>query len=327
VAAQTGTAGENADLGQYVVRRLVEAIPVVAISSVLIFLLLHIIPGDPAVNLAGEEATDADIAAAREKLGLNDPLPVQYWNWLSKAARGDLGASFQRGPSVGKRIATALPPTIELTLVSFTISLSVGITAGVLAGVWPRSAWDWGLSGSTVVFIAIPNFVFGLVALWVFGFHLKLFPITGRVPLWTDPFDSLRHLALPALTLGLTQAAILGRFTRTAVSQVMHHPYVTTARAKGLSERVVIMRHVLRNALIAVITIASLQVAALLTGSVVIETVFSRPGLGRVIVNAVQGRDIPTVQGMMILLVSIFIVVNLAADVAYGIVNPRIRSS
>jgi len=197
----------------------------------------------------------------------------------------------------------------------------------VMAGVKPGSVWDWGLSASTIVAIAIPNFVVGVLALWLFAFKLGWLPIAGREALWSDPVESLKHLALPALTLGLTQAAILARFTRSAVAQVMGQQYVTTARAKGLAERVVVTRHVLRNALISVITVASLQIASLITGSVVIERVFSRPGLGRLIVDAIQGRDVPVVQGMMLLLVAIFVLVNIIADLLYGVVNPRIRHS
>lgn len=295
------------------------------VSSMMVFSLVHLIPGDPAEILAGEEASDEQVESIRESLGLNDPIPVQYVNWLGDVVRGDLGGSFRGGPSVLERIKLALPPTLELSLASFVVAISIGISAGVAAGVSPRSAWDWGLSGSTIVLIAIPNFVFGLIALWFIGFKFGLVPITGRVPLWEDPVQSSKHLLLPALTLGLTQAAILGRFTRTAVSQVMSQQYVVTARAKGLRERTVVLRHVLRNALIPVITIASLQVAALITGSVVIERVFSRPGLGRLVVDAIQGRDIPTVQGMMLLLVATFVFVNLLADVLYALVNPRIR--
>ncbi|MCA9846812.1 MAG: ABC transporter permease [Dehalococcoidia bacterium] len=312
---------------KYAVLRVAQMVPVLVISSILVFLLIHLIPGDPAAMLAGEDATDEDIRVIREQLNLNDPLPIQFIEWSVDVLQGDLGTSFRGGPGVRERISLAAGPTLELAFVAFAIALSVGIPFGVMAGVRPGSIWDWGLSASTIVAIAIPNFVVGVLALWLFGFKLGWLPIAGREPLWSDPVESLRHLVLPALTLGLTQAAILARFTRSAVAQVMGQQYVTTARAKGLTERVVVSRHVLRNALISVITVASLQVASLITGSVVIERVFSRPGLGRLIVDAIQGRDVPVVQGMMLLLVTIFVLVNIVADVLYGVVNPRIRHS
>jgi peptide/nickel transport system permease protein len=195
----------------------------------------------------------------------------------------------------------------------------------VMGGVKVRSIWDWGVSLSTVIFIAIPNFVFGIVLLWLISYRLGWLPVGGRVAIWDDPVEGAKSLILAALTLGLTQAAVLARYTRTAVSQVTHQQYVTTARAKGLAERTVIVRHVLKNSLIPTITLSGLQVAAILTGSVVVERVFSRPGLGRIVVDSVQSRDIPAIQGVLLVLVAVFILVNLVADLLYGVVDPRIR--
>ena len=259
----------------------------------MVFSLLHIIPGDAAASILGEQATNEEVDALRESLGLNDPIPVQLGNWWFDILRGDLGESFRTSRPVTEMVRRAAEPTIELSVVAYLLTLSVGIPMGVMAGVRTRSAWDWGLSFSTVVFIAIPNFVFGIVALWLIGLQLGWLPVGGRVALWEDPVDGLKTIALPAITLGTTQAAVLGRYTRTAVAQIMNQQFILSARAKSLPERAVVLRHALKNALIPTITISALQVAGILTGSVVIERVFSRPGLGRLVVESIQSRDIP----------------------------------
>lgn len=312
-------------MARYIVRRLIEAIPVVIIASLLVFGLLHFIPGDPAAMIADPDATEQDVAALRARLGLDRPLYEQFGDWWLSLVQGDLGDSFRTGRPVSEVIRINALPTMELAVVSYAITLSLGIFFGVMGGVKVRSIWDWGVSLSTVVFIAIPNFVFGILLLWVVAYTLGWLPVGGRVAVWEDPVAGLKTLALPAFTLGTTQAAVLARYTRTAVSQVTQQQYVMTARAKGLAERIVIVRHVLKNSLIPTITLSGLQVAGILTGSVVIERVFSRPGLGRVVVDSVQARDIPTVQGVLLVLVGVFILVNLVADLLYGVVDPRIR--
>lgn len=314
-------------MGKYIVRRLIEAVPVIVLASILVFALLHLIPGDPAGVILGSDATPAQVATLRQQLGLDRPILVQLGAWWWALLHGNLGTSYRIDQPVAELIRLAAIPTLQLAVVSYAITLIFGITFGTLAGVYTRSIWDWGVSMSTVAFIAIPHFVFGIIALWVVGLKLGWLPIGGYAPLWQDPVMGLKTIALPALTLGLAQAAILGRYTRTSVSQVMNQQYVTTARSKGLHERVVIMKHVLRNALVPVITVAGLQVAQILAGAVVIEQVFSRPGLGRLVVQSIESRDVPTVQGVLLLLVMIFIVVNLVADLLYGVVDPRIRYS
>jgi peptide/nickel transport system permease protein len=312
-------------MGKYVVRRLIEAVPVILLASILVFALLHLIPGDPAGVILGSDATPAQVATLREQLGLNRPILVQLGSWWWSLLHGNLGTSYRIDRPVTDLIRLAAIPTLQLAGVSYAITLLVGVTFGTLAGVYTRSIWDWGVSLSTVAFIAVPHFVFGIVALWIVGLKLGWLPIGGYVPLWQDPAMGLKTIALPALTLGLAQAAILGRYTRTSVSQVMNQQYITTARSKGLQERVVIMKHALRNALVPVITVAGLQVAQILAGAVVIEQVFSRPGLGRLVVHSIESRDVPTVQGVLLVLVLIFILVNLVADLLYGVVDPRIR--
>jgi peptide/nickel transport system permease protein len=312
-------------MATYVARRLIEAVPVVLLASLFVFSLLHLVPGDPAVNLAGEDATDADVETIRRRLGLDRPVAEQYLVWAGNALRGDLGTSFRTSQPVSAQIRGALGPTLELTLAAFALELAIGIPLGVIAGVRLRSLWDWGLSGFTIIGIAIPNFVLGLVLLYFVSFRLGWLPIGGRVAFTDDPLESLRYLVLPTLVLATGGASVLARFVRTAVAQVMNQDYIRTGRAKGLRERAVVVRHALRNSLIPVVTVVALQLAALLAGSVVIESVFSRPGIGRLVVSSIQSRDYPAVQGTLLVLVGIFILANLIADLLYGVIDPRIR--
>ena len=310
----------------YVAGRLAQAAPVLVLSSILVFLVLRLVPGDPAVTLAGDNATPERLREVREQLGLTDSWPEQYGRWVSDLVRGDLGVSYRTRQSVGRMLQQALPPTVELALAAYPVALLIGIPLGVLAGVRPRSVWDWSLSGFTLVAVGIPNFLLGIVLLYVFAVQLGWLPATGRVNFLDDPLQSLRHLALPALALGCGLAAVLARYTRTAVTEVMGHDYIRTARAKGLRASTVVVRHALRNAMIPVVTVAALQVGNLLAGAVVVEQVYTRPGLGRVVVEAILNRDYLIVQGALVVLVLVFITVNLAADVAYGVLDPRVRS-
>ena len=275
-------------MARHVFRRLIEAVPVVVLASILVFSLLHVVPGDPATNLAGSDATDDDVQTIRHQLGLDRPVVEQYLSWVGDAVRGDLGTSFRTKRPVSEMLRSSLAPTLELTVAAFLIELCIGIPLGVMAGIRLRSAWDWGLSGFSIVGIAIPHFVMGLVLLYFVSFRLGWLPVGGRVSIFQDPIESLRYLVLPASVLGLTGAAVLARFVKTSVSQVMNQDYIRTGRAKGLREWNVVTRHALRNGLVPVVTVMALQFAALLTGSVVAESVFSRPGLGRLIVGAIQ---------------------------------------
>lgn len=311
----------------HILRRLLQAIPVVLFSSIIVFSILQLVPGDPATNLAGPDATDEDVQVIRERLGLDRPIAEQYLSWIGNAARGDLGDSFRNSRSVSELLRGAMAPTLELTLIAFALELTLGVVFGVMAGTHLRSGWDWALSAFTMFGIAIPHFVLGLVFIYVVSFRLDLLPIGGRVALTADPIEGLKYLVLPAVVLGLTGAAVLARFVRTSIAQVMNQDYIRTARAKGLASRAVVIRHGLRNGLVPVVTVMALQFAALLTGSVVVENVFSRPGVGRLVVSAIQARDYPVVQGALLFLVFGFIMINLLADIMYGILDPRIRFS
>jgi len=298
---------------------------VLLLSSICVFLVLRLVPGDPADAVAGQDATPERVAEVRVQLGLDKPVLQQYVNWLGDLARGDMGTSLRNGIPVSRLLKLSLPPTLELAFVAYIIALSIGIPLGVMAGANPRSFWDWLLSGYTLVTIGIPSFLSGILLLWLFGVILGWFPISGRVAFTDDPLSSLRHLALPAFALGAGLAAVLARYTRTAVAEVMGHDYIRTAKAKGLTQRVVVARHALRNSLIPIVTIAALQAGGIMAGAVVIEQVFTRPGMGRLVVEAIQNRDYMVVQSALIVLVTIFVMVNLAADIAYGFLDPRVR--
>jgi len=309
----------------YFIGRLVQAVPVLILASIAVFLVLRLVPGDPADAIAGEDATPQEVEVIRDQLGLNDPLPVQYGRWISDLARGDLGTSVRTGVPIRKLLSLSLPPTLELAVASYVIAVAIGLPLGIIAGVRPRSFWDWLLSLYTVGSLGIPHFLTGVLLLWAFSVELTWFPASGRVSFFEDPVSSLRYLVLPALALGTGLAAVLARYTRTTIQEAMGQDYIRTARSKGLSGRVVVVRHALRNSLIPVVTIMALQVGQILAGAVVIERVFTRPGLGRLVVDAILNRDYLIVQSTLIVLVVIFVAVNLVADVAYGALDPRVR--
>lgn len=309
----------------YIVSRVAQSVPVLFIASIAVFLVLRLVPGDPAMALAGDDAGPERVAEIRGQLGLSDSLPEQYFRWVGNLLTGDLGTSFRNGLPVTELLRLALPPTIELAIAGYIVALAIGIPLGVLAGVAPRSRWDWLLSGYTVAALGIPNFVLGILMLWIFTVELGWFPTAGRVAFFADPLASLGYLFLPAIALGTGLAAVLARYTRTSVAEVMGQDFIRTARAKGLHSTTVVIRHALRNALVPVVTIVALQVGQLLAGAVVIEQIFTRPGLGRLIVEAINSRDYLVVQSALVVLVTIFISVNLVADIAYGLLDPRIR--
>jgi len=308
---------------RYILGRVIQAIPVLLIASVAVFFVLRLVPGDPASALAGENASEERVDEIREDLGLNGPIAVQYVHWLRQVVTGDLGTSVLNGLAVRRLIGLAARPTIELALVAYPLALAIGIPLGAAAGARPRSRWDLVATAYTTLAIGVPGFLTAIVVLWVFAIELDWLPASGYVSLLDDPGQAALHLAMPAATLAVGLSAVLARYTRTAVSQALTQDYIRTARAKGLPERAVVMRHALRAALVPVVTVAALQVGQLLSGAVVVEQVFTRPGMGRLMVGAITGRDYPVVQGGLLVLVATFVLVNLAADILAGIADPR----
>ncbi|MGH7321197.1 MAG: ABC transporter permease [Candidatus Rokuibacteriota bacterium] len=309
----------------YVVRRLGQAVPTLFLTTVGIFLLLHLVPGDPAAVLAGSDAPPDVVAALRVEMGLDRPLPVQYILWFGRVLRGDLGVSYVSKFPVRELITMRVPATLELASAGLLVGLVLGIPTGVAAALHRGRLADYVVTSANAVLMSVPNFWAGIAFILIFALGLALLPPSGRVPLGTDPVRALTFLLLPAVTLGLHIAAIFSRFTRTALLEVLSEPYIRTAHAKGLGQAAVVLRHGFRNALIPVVTVFGLQAGYLLGGAVVVESVFAWPGLGRLIVESIGNRDYTTVQGALLVFVAAFFLVNLATDVAYAWIDPRIR--
>lgn len=326
-------------------RRIIGAIPVVLGISFLVFLLMHLAPGDPVSLLLGEDATAAEIQRTRHEWGLDQPLLVQYWEFLSHAARGDFGNSLKFGEPVTKLVFERLPATIELAFASLLVSILISIPIGVYSAIKHDSLLDHAGMGLALVGVSLPNFWLGIMLIYFLGGQLNLLPVAGRIDygIQVEPvtrlylvdsliagnfaafWSALRHLFMPAVTLGTSLAAIVTRITRSSVLEVMRQDFITTARAKGLSERRVVWRHMLRNAMITIITILGLQLGALLNGSVITETVFSFPGIGDLLIQAIALRDYRLAQGLILFFAMIYFVVNLLVDLLYMLVDPRIK--
>ena len=312
-------------MATFLIGRFGQGVLVVLLASVLVFLVMRLIPGDPAALAAGQDATPADVEAVRERLGLNDPLVKQYVDWLSGALQGDFGRSIGRSRPVGELMRSAALPSAELAVAGYLFALAFGIPLGLLAGLKPGGVWDYIATGFTMTTLGIPNFVLGILLIWVLGVELDWLPITGRVAIDEDPVQAIKFLIMPMIAVGAGTAAVLARFVRASVMETLNQDFVRTARAKGLRERTVVLRHALRAALIPVITVAALQIGFLISGAVIVEVVFARPGFGNLIIAGVRSRDYQLIQGMLVVLVTVFVVVNLLADIAYGLADPRIR--
>jgi peptide/nickel transport system permease protein len=302
----------------YILRRLVQAVPVLIGITFLTFSMVHLIPGDPVLAFAGEKPpTPEQREKIRIQYGLNKPLLEQYRIYMGKLLRGDLGTGLRSQRPVWDSIKEALPPTIELTLAGLAVALALGVPLGILAAVF-RSSWlDSSAMTIALLGVSVPSFYLGLLLLFAFSFHFHLFPATG--------LGGWRHLVLPAVTIGFGSSAYIARLVRSSMLETLHTDFVTTARAKGLVERTVITRHALKNALIPTVTYFGIQLAGLLTGAVVTENVFSRPGLGRLAVTAIGNRDIPLIQGTVLVAAAIYLAVSLLVDLSYAVIDPRIR--
>lgn len=330
---------------RYLVRRLLELIPVFFGVLLVVFIISRLTPGDPAVVMLGEKATPEAVAQLREALGLNDPLPVQFGRYLSRAVRGDFGRSIQSNERVVVDLATRFPATMELTFGAMLIASTVGVLSGVVAAV-RRNTWFDGMSMFIALFgFSMPIFWLGIMLILLFAWLLGWFPISGRLDLtadlvrltnfylldavltrnWAALGNALRHLVLPAVTLSTVPLAIIARMTRSSLLEVLRQDYVRTARAKGLAERRVVLRHALRNAAIPVITVIGLNVGSLLSGAILTETIFAWPGVGRLVVDAIFARDYPVVQGTVLVIAIVFVAVNLLVDLSYAALDPRIR--
>jgi peptide/nickel transport system permease protein len=310
----------------FILRRLGAIIPTLFFVSVMIFGLQQLLPGDPAIAMAGEERDPNVVAYLRAKFHLDDPLPVRYGYWLGGVLTGDLGESVRIQKPVTELIVEKLPVTIELALLAMAFALVIGITAGILSAVYKDPWVDYAANVFALWGLSTPNFWLGILLILLFAVKLGLLPASGYVSPFEDLGENLKAMVLPAFVLGNALAAALMRHTRSAMLQVLSSDYVRTARAKGLDERVVILRHALRNALMPVVTLTALQLGELLSGAVLTEQVFSIPGFGKLIVDAVFNRDYSVVQGVVLFTATAYIVLNLLADIAYVLINPRMRA-
>jgi peptide/nickel transport system permease protein len=292
-------------------------IPILIGASIIVFLMIHLAPGDPVHMIVGPNVTPEVYDNIVEKLGLNDPLPVQYYRFISNVVRGDLGMSILQRRPVLDIIKEKLPITLELGFASLFISFVIAVPAGVIAAVKRKTVVDYASMTGALVGMSMPTFWFGLLLLYFFAYRWRLFPISG--------YGTWQHLVLPALTMGLTDAAVTARMVRSSMLEVIRQDYIRTARSKGLAEKVVINQHALKNALIPIITLLGLRVGWIMGGSVILELVFSRPGLGRLMIDAILARDYPIVQGSMLVLTSCIILANILADILYAVVDPRIK--
>ena len=307
--------------------RLLQVLPTVLLVSILVFALQQLMPGDPAVILAGEERGDALVLAQiRTELWLDRSLPVQYLHWIGGVLRGDLGFSWRIREPVARLILTKLPVTLQLGTMAFTIALLIGVPMGILSAVY-RNRWlDYVANFFGLAGLSIPNFWLGIMLILLVSVQLGWLPPSGYVPLSEDWRQSLATTIMPAFVLGNAIAAILMRHTRSAMLTALDQDYVRTARAKGLTETRVVIRHALRNALVPVVTLGALELGTLLSGAVLTEQVFSIPGFGKLVVDAVFNRDYPVVQGVVLVTACLYILLNLAADLLYVVINPRLRT-
>jgi peptide/nickel transport system permease protein len=332
-------------MASYLLRRLLLTIPILLGVSMLVFFMLHSAGGDPATLMLGSRADPDAIAELRAELGLDRPLWVQYVDFLSGAVRGDFGRSYRSNSPVVAEIAARFPATIELAVAAMGIAVVVGVAVGTVAAVRRHTVFDYLSSAGVLLGISIPTFWLGIILIIVFGLWLRWLPISGRVdprhggdpsvPFltvtsllqgnWSVAGDALRHLILPALTLAAWPAAIVARMTRASLLESLGQDYARTARGKGLPERLIVVRHAARNALLPVLTVVGLEFGTLLGGAVVTETIFAWPGLGQLTVAAIGARDYQVIQGVVVLLAAVFVVLNLMVDVLYAVLDPRIR--
>ncbi|MBD8187340.1 ABC transporter permease [Pseudomonas viridiflava] len=311
----------------FILRRLLSAIPTLILVSLFVFTLQKLLPGDPVLAMAGEERDPAVMEYLRDKYRLNDPIPLQYLNWVGNVLTGDFGTSLRTEQPVTTLLASKLPVTLELAVLALLIALLIGIPTGIISAVRKGTAVDYGANVVALSGISIPHFWLGILLIMVFAVKLQWLPASGFVPVGEDLGQNLKTLVLPAFVLGAGLSGILMRHTRSAMLEVLRTDYVRTARAKGLLPRTVILKHALRNALMPIVTLTTLLFGELLGGAVLTEQVFSIPGFGKMIVDAVFNRDYAVVQGVVLCVAIGFLLLNMLADVLYRTINPRLRTA
>lgn len=309
----------------YILRRVLASIPVLLMVGLLTFSLLYLTPGNPAYVLAGEEASIEQVKAVERKMGLDRPFHIRLWKWFATLAKGDLGESSYSRYAVTDLIKARIEPTLSLSILSTVLAVVTAIPLGVLAA-WKAHTWvDRMVMLISSLGFAVPSFFLGFVIMWTFGIKWQLLPVSGYEPISEGFGPYIKRLIMPSVTTGLVFMALIARMTRASMLEVLQEDYIRTARAKGLAERLVLFRHALRNAALPILTIIGLGIALLVSGLVVVETVFAVPGMGRLVVEALQARDYPVIQGMILVVASVYIAVNLIVDILYAYLDPRIR--
>ncbi len=312
-------------MSRYILSRLIQVIPVVFGVLVAVFIMLKLTPGDPAVALLGVQATPEELARVRHAMGLDRPWYVQFGLWLGNALRGDLGVSYISKKPVAEMIWTRLPVTLELTIFAMLLAILIGVPAGILSATRRYTGLDYLITGFALFGISMPSFWFAILLILLFSLYLGWLPPSGYIPWSRGVWLHLRSLAMPSLALGLFLAGALARFSRTSMIETLVQDFIRTARSKGLSHRAVLLRHALKNALIPTVTVIGVQFGALLGGAVIIETIFAFPGVGTMLLVAVNQRDYPVVQGVTLVVALAFTLSNLVVDILYTWLNPRIR--
>jgi peptide/nickel transport system permease protein len=309
----------------YILRRVIATLPVMAIVALFVFSLLYIAPGDPAVVIAGDQASPADVERIRQSLGLDQPFLVQFGTWLGHILRGDLGTSIFTGLPVAAMIAQRMEPTLSLMAITLVLTILVAVPLGVVAAWKAGSLLDRAIMAFAVFGFSLPVFVVGYVLAYVFALELEWLPVQGYTPLARGVWPWLENLILPSIALGCVYIALIARITRAAMLEVLTQDYIRTARAKGLGQGRILFVHALKNAAVPIVTVIGIGIALLIGGAVVTESVFAIPGLGRLTVDAILRRDYPVIQGIVLLFSFVYVLVNLAIDVTYTLIDPRIR--
>jgi peptide/nickel transport system permease protein len=309
----------------YVLRRLLALLPVALVVATVAFILIHLAPGDPASVIAGPDASRADVERIEKQLGLDAPMPVQLVRWFGRLVQGDLGQSIFLRKPVTEAILDRVEPTLLLTLFAIVISILIGVPTGVISARYHNTSTDQILMVIALLGVSIPNFLLGLLFILFFSVWLGWFPVAGYSPLEYGWLKTLRSLVLPAFALGLVQSALIARIARSSMLDVLREQFITAGRAKGLGERAVIYKHALKNAMIPTVTIIGISFAILISGAVVVETVFNIPGLGRLIISAVLRRDYPVIQGVVLCIAGAYMLINLAVDLSYILFDPRVK--
>ena len=309
---------------RYIASRLMQMLPVLFIVSVIVFSMTLLLPGDPTFSMLGENATIADRAALRSRLGLDLPVPTQYLRWAQMVLAGDFGRSLRNGEPVIDMLVQRIPATLQLSFMSITLAILIGVPCGIVAALHRNSVRDVGATFVGMFATAMPSFWLAMLLIMLFSIHLKWLPPSGYVPFFQAPLESMRLMILPSITLGAILAGVILRQTRTSMLAVLSADFVRTARAKGLKERRVIFRHALRNALIPIVTVIGLKMGTLLGGAAITESIFSLPGLGQMVVDGIFNRDFPAVQAAILVIVILILTLNLMIDIAYAWIDKRV---